>query len=87
MMTMEATIVNTSNWDGENINVGGKVLKPGESIAFGLDHGEGSEERVSIVSKPDDAVVPFDLKGKGVERACPTVIVVVGTVQVGPTSQ
>ena len=30
-MTMQATIVNTSNWDGEDIIVDGKRLKPGES--------------------------------------------------------
>ena len=82
-MTMQATIVNTSNWDGEDILVDGKRLKPGESTSLGLEHMDGAEKRVPIVSRPAEQTEPFYFKGLGSEQVWPKVTVTVGLVEEG----
>ena len=59
-MTMSVTIVNTSNWDGEDIEVGaGRRLKPGEQVSSSLEHVDGAENTFIITSRPAADVKPF----------------------------
>lgn len=56
-MTASITIVNTSNWDGENFRItrkhGGEshVLKPGESTELHPEH--GSDDPVDVQAQPE----------------------------------
>ena len=75
-MTRSITIVNTSNWDGEDYLIGipgveGQVrIRPGESVTFTplLDeHGadspgaEGSCHRIALREDVEKAPVPFEV--------------------------
>ena len=67
-MTTSAVIVNTSNWQGENILVtdvdmyengeliDGKLLKPGEKVNVYPNYPGGIQPRITVVG---DATEPF----------------------------
>ena len=77
-MTMSAKLVNTSNWDHEDLSVAVDeqepvVLKPGETLDISIGHGS-PDPVISIKDIHDeDLIEPFRINGKG--QAIPEVTV------------
>ena len=54
-MTASITIVNTSNWDGENFRLGGnRVLRPGDSVVIHPEHGSDNATELSLTPEFKD---------------------------------
>ena len=76
-MTMKVKIINTSNWQGEAIEVHtlekSKTLQPGESVDISMQVPPGSVKVFLIPNVDGNKHAPFkDLKGKQVFPAVKT---------------
>lgn len=68
---MSIGLVNLSNWDGEDIEVEGRLggkarLKPGEIVRFAVPHEDGAESEIKVTSRPAEKTKPFMLNGEQV---------------------
>ena len=54
-MTMSITITNTSNWAGENVEINGRQLTPGDSVELPIR----VDESIRVNPKPRAQTKPF----------------------------
>ena len=81
-MTRSITIVNTSNWDGEDYRIDPQdgynkpvTLKPGESCQV-FPKADGEQQPKMDPVTPRGKPVPFDLKGINSRQVVPRIEVV-----------